>query len=141
MGRILTARAAPPTAASEIVMPYILHYGSAEQKQRLLPAMCSGELIGAIAMTEPGAGSDLQGVRTTAVEETPGGDYILNGSKVFITNGQMADGERRREPRPAATGTRALRSHPRPAQWSSWWPRRTPPRARTASRCSSWSAA
>lgn len=74
---------------SEIVMPYILHYGTEEQKQRFLPAMARGECIGAIAMTEPGAGSDLQGVATTAVRN--GDDYVLNGSKVFITNGQMAD--------------------------------------------------
>jgi acyl-CoA dehydrogenase len=74
---------------SEIVAPYILHYGSEEQKQRLLPKMVTGEAIGAIAMSEPAAGSDLQGVRTTAVRS--GDVYLLNGSKTFITNGWHAD--------------------------------------------------
>ena len=74
---------------SEIVAPYILHYGSEEQKQRLLPKMATGETIGAIAMSEPAAGSDLQGVRTTAVRR--GDVYLLNGSKTFITNGWHAD--------------------------------------------------
>lgn len=74
---------------SEIVGPYILHYGTEEQKKTWLPRMATGEVIGAIAMTEPGAGSDLQGVRTTAVRD--GDDYIINGSKTFITNGQNAD--------------------------------------------------
>ncbi len=74
---------------TEIVTPYIAHYGSEAQKQRLLPKMISGEMIGAIAMTEPAAGSDLQGIRTQAVRD--GDDYILNGSKTFITNGQNAD--------------------------------------------------
>lgn len=59
-------------------------------KLKYLPAMCRGELISAIAMTEPGAGSDLQGIRTTAVKQ-PSGDYIINGSKTFITNGGMSD--------------------------------------------------
>ncbi len=72
-----------------IVAPYILHYGSEEQKQKWLPKMASGELIGAIAMTEPGAGSDLQGVRTRA--EKDGNHYRINGSKTFITNGQHAN--------------------------------------------------
>lgn len=72
-----------------IVAPYILHYGSEEQKQRWLPKLASGELIGAIAMTEPGAGSDLQGVKTRA--EKDGNHYRLNGSKTFITNGQLAN--------------------------------------------------
>ncbi len=74
---------------SEIVAPYILHYGSDYLKETYLPKMASGEMIGAIAMTEPAAGSDLQGVRTTAVKD--GDDYILNGSKIFITNGYLAD--------------------------------------------------
>jgi len=72
-----------------IVMPYIWHYGTAEQKARWLPRLQSGELVGAIAMTEPGAGSDLQGVKTTAVRQ--GDHYVLNGSKTFITNGQLAN--------------------------------------------------
>jgi alkylation response protein AidB-like acyl-CoA dehydrogenase len=74
---------------SDIVAPYILHYGSEELKQTYLPKMAAGEMIGAIAMTEPGAGSDLQGIRTTAVLE--GDHYILNGSKTFITNGMHCD--------------------------------------------------
>ena len=72
-----------------IVMPYIWHYGTEEQKQRWLPKLVSGELVGAIAMTEPGAGSDLQGIKTTAVKS--GNGYVLNGSKTFITNGQLAN--------------------------------------------------
>lgn len=72
-----------------IVAPYILHYGSDEQKQRWLPRLATGELIGAIAMTEPGAGSDLQGVKTRA--DRSGNQYTLNGSKTFITNGQNAN--------------------------------------------------
>jgi len=72
-----------------IVMPYIFHYGTEEQKQRWLPRLQSGELVGAIAMTEPGAGSDLQGVKTTAVKS--GNGYVVNGSKTFITNGQLAN--------------------------------------------------
>jgi len=74
---------------SDIVAPYILKYGSEEQKKHYLPKMASGEIITAIAMSEPGAGSDLQGVKTTALKD--GDHYILNGSKTFITNGQMAD--------------------------------------------------
>jgi acyl-CoA dehydrogenase len=72
-----------------IVAPYILHYGSEEQKRNWLPRLATGELIGAIAMTEPGAGSDLQGVKTRA--EKDGNHYRINGSKTFITNGQHAN--------------------------------------------------
>jgi acyl-CoA dehydrogenase len=74
---------------SEIVAPYLLHYGNQHLKQKYLPKMASGEMIGAIAMTEPAAGSDLQGVRTSAVRD--GDHYIVNGSKIFITNGYLCD--------------------------------------------------
>src|SRR6188472_2914483 len=74
---------------SGIVARYILHYGTAEQKRRWLPRMVTGELIGAIAMSEPGTGSDLQAVRTTA--KKAGNGYVLNGQKTFITNGQHAN--------------------------------------------------
>ena len=77
------------TLQSDIVADYILHYGSEEQKREWLPKMVSGEAITAIAMTEPGTGSDLQGVRTTARKD--GNHYIVNGSKTYITNGQNAD--------------------------------------------------
>ncbi len=75
---------------SEIVAPYIAHYGTPAQKARYLPRMASGEMIGAIAMSEPAAGSDLQGIKTTATVQ-PDGSYVLKGSKTFITNGWHAD--------------------------------------------------
>ncbi len=75
---------------SEIVAPYIEHYGTAEQKKHYLPRLASGEMIGAIAMSEPAAGSDLQGIKTTAALQADG-SYLLNGSKTFITNGWHAD--------------------------------------------------
>jgi len=74
---------------SNIVAPYIQHFGSEEQKQQWLTKMVSGEAIGALAMTEPGAGSDLQSIRTNAVKDGDG--WVLNGSKIFITNGIHAD--------------------------------------------------
>jgi acyl-CoA dehydrogenase len=74
---------------SDIVAPYILHYGSEVLKLKYLPQLVSGQLVSAIAMTEPGAGSDLQGVKTTAVLD--GNEYVINGSKTFITNGYLAD--------------------------------------------------
>jgi len=72
-----------------IVAPYILHYGTDEQKQRWLPRLATGELVAAIAMTEPGTGSDLQAVKTTARKD--GNHYVINGSKTFITNGGTAN--------------------------------------------------
>jgi acyl-CoA dehydrogenase len=75
---------------SEIVAPYILHYGTPEQKAMYLPKLASGEMIGAIAMSEPAAGSDLQGIKSTAILQADG-SYLLNGSKTFITNGWHAD--------------------------------------------------
>jgi alkylation response protein AidB-like acyl-CoA dehydrogenase len=77
------------TLHNDICLPYLLRYASDEQKQRWLPGIVSGELITAIAMTEPGAGSDLSGIRTRAVRS--GDDYVVNGSKIFITNGLNAD--------------------------------------------------
>jgi acyl-CoA dehydrogenase len=77
------------TLHSDIVADYIVAYGSEEQKHRWLPRMISGETPTAIAMTEPGAGSDLQGVKTTAIAS--GDDYVINGSKTYITNGQHAE--------------------------------------------------
>jgi alkylation response protein AidB-like acyl-CoA dehydrogenase len=77
------------TLQSDIVADYLVNYGSEEQKQKWLPKMVSGEAITAIAMTEPGAGSDLRGVRTTAKRD--GNHYVVNGSKTYITNGQNAD--------------------------------------------------
>ncbi|MEC7118896.1 MAG: acyl-CoA dehydrogenase family protein [Pseudomonadota bacterium] len=74
---------------SDIVANYILNFGNQEQKMAWLPKMATGEKVGAIAMTEPGTGSDLQSIRTTAVAD--GDDYIVNGSKIFITNGYLCD--------------------------------------------------
>ena len=74
---------------TDIIVPYIISLGTEEQKQRWLPGCVSGETITAIAMTEPGAGSDLQGIRTTAVDK--GDHYVLNGSKTFISNGILSD--------------------------------------------------
>ena len=76
---------------SEIVAPYILHYGTEAQKRKYLPQMASGAMVGAIAMSEPAAGSDLQGIKTTAIQSADGSHYALNGSKTFITNGWHAD--------------------------------------------------
>jgi long-chain-acyl-CoA dehydrogenase len=74
---------------SGIVAPYIVNYGSPEQRQRWLPGLASGEYVGAIAMTEPGTGSDLQAIATRAVRQ--GEEYVLTGAKTFITNGAQAD--------------------------------------------------
>jgi Acyl-CoA dehydrogenases len=100
---------------SEIVAPYILHYGTEAQKHKYLPLLASGEMVGAIAMTEPAAGSDLQGVKSTALQQGDG-SYLLNGSKTFITNGWHAD-------------------------LVIVWPRPTPPPAPRARACCWWSAA
>ncbi|AWK73062.1 acyl-CoA dehydrogenase [Rhodococcus oxybenzonivorans] len=77
------------TLHNDVVAPYLLELTNEEQKQRWLPGFASGELITAIAMTEPGTGSDLQGIKTRAVRD--GDDWVLNGSKTFITNGINAD--------------------------------------------------
>lgn len=74
---------------NDIVAPYLVGLATEEQKRRWLPGFCSGELITAIAMTEPGVGSDLQNIQTTAVRD--GDDYVINGQKTFITNGINAD--------------------------------------------------
>ncbi|MFZ7792036.1 acyl-CoA dehydrogenase family protein [Acinetobacter lwoffii] len=74
---------------SDIVANYLLNFGNEAQKQQWLPKMASGEVVTAIAMTEPGTGSDLQAVRTSAVLD--GDDYVINGSKIFITNGYLCD--------------------------------------------------
>jgi long-chain-acyl-CoA dehydrogenase len=74
---------------SDIVAPYILNYGTEQQKHKWLPAMAAGDAIGAIVLTEPSAGSDLRAIRTTAIRT--GDELVLNGQKTFITNGQCAD--------------------------------------------------
>jgi alkylation response protein AidB-like acyl-CoA dehydrogenase len=74
---------------TDIIVPYLVSLGTAEQRQRWLPGCVSGEIVTAIAMTEPGAGSDLQGIRTTAVDK--GDHYVVNGSKTFISNGILSD--------------------------------------------------
>ncbi|MDP3737490.1 MAG: acyl-CoA dehydrogenase family protein [Hyphomonadaceae bacterium] len=79
----------PSMIQSDISVSYLERYASEEQKQHYLPKMVSGDVVVAIAMTEPGAGSDLQGIRTSARRD--GGDFIVNGSKTFISNGQTAD--------------------------------------------------
>jgi acyl-CoA dehydrogenase len=75
---------------SEIVAPYLMHYGTQAQKAQYLPLLASGDMVGAIAMTEPSAGSDLQGIKTTALQQADG-SYLLNGSKTYITNGWHSD--------------------------------------------------
>ncbi len=84
-----SALAGPVMVHSDVVAHYLLNHGTEPQKQRYLPAMVSGECVGAVAMTEPAAGSDLQGIRTTARRD--GDDFVINGSKTFITNGQHCD--------------------------------------------------
>ena len=88
-----TNRAAVAFGASgahvTLCLPYLQAYATDEQKQRWLPGFVSGDIVTAIAMTEPGAGSDLQGIRTTATDR--GDHYLLNGSKTFISNGILAD--------------------------------------------------
>lgn len=74
---------------ADVAMPYFLKFTNDEQKQRWLPGLCSGELIAAVAMTEPGAGSDLAGLTTRAVRD--GDHYVINGSKTFISNGILCD--------------------------------------------------
>merc|ERR1712079_550961 len=74
---------------STICMPYLTHYGTVEQQERYLPAMTAGECVASVGMTEPDAGSDLQGIRTSAKRD--GDDWIINGSKIYITNGWLTD--------------------------------------------------
>jgi hypothetical protein len=95
---------------NEIVAPYLLHYGTEAQKNKYLPALASGVMVGAIAMSEPTAGSDLQGIRSTAIRQ-PDGSYLLNGSKTFITNGWHADlviAVAKTDPQAGAKGTSLL---------------------------------
>jgi len=85
------ANCASPAMAvhSTICMPYLVHYGTKEQQERYIPAMTAGECVASVGMTEPDAGSDLQGIRTTAKRD--GDDWIINGSKIYITNGWLTD--------------------------------------------------
>ncbi|MGH3966820.1 MAG: acyl-CoA dehydrogenase family protein, partial [Mycobacterium sp.] len=73
----------------EVILPYFLHYANVEQRQRWFPGLAAGTLLTAVAMTEPGTGSDLAGIRTTAVRD--GDEYLVNGAKTFITGGLLAD--------------------------------------------------
>lgn len=84
-----TGSTAGITLQSDIVVDYIIDYGTEEQKKKYLPRMVTGEFISAIAITEPDAGSDIQSIRTTARRD--GDHYVVNGSKTYITNGQLAD--------------------------------------------------
>merc|ERR550532_3531747 len=85
------ANCASPAMAvhSTICMPYLVHYGTVEQQGHYIPAMTAGECVASVGMTEPDAGSDLQGMRTTAKRD--GDDWIINGSKIYITNGWLSD--------------------------------------------------
>jgi alkylation response protein AidB-like acyl-CoA dehydrogenase len=83
------ALASAVSVHSDIVAPYILNLGCEEQRQRWLPGMSTGDVVGAIGMTEPAAGSDLQGMKTSALKD--GDEYVINGQKTFITNGQHCD--------------------------------------------------
>src|SRR5215468_2850729 len=76
---------------ADLILPYLLEYATEEQKERWLPGFCSGDRMTAIAMTEPGTGSDLAGIRTTATLSEDGSHYVLNGAKTFITGGALAD--------------------------------------------------
>ncbi len=111
--------------SNDIVLPYFTDLTNDEQKRRWLPGIASGELVTAVAMTEPGTGSDLAGIRTTAVRD--GDDYVVNGAKTFISNGQNADlvvtavrtGEdRHRGPLPdrAGAGHGGIRAGPQPRE-------------------------
>jgi alkylation response protein AidB-like acyl-CoA dehydrogenase len=84
-----TSLAAGFAAQTDIMLPYVIHLATPEQSARWLPRLATGEYIGAIAMTEPGTGSDLQGITTSARQD--GDDWVLNGAKTFITNGIHAD--------------------------------------------------
>ena len=125
---------------NDIVAPYLLALATEEQKQRWLPKFCTGELITAIAMTEPGTGSDLQGIKTRAVKQ--GDHYVLNGAKTFITNGINSDlvivvaqtdpGQRVRRAFRCSSSNAAWRASNAAATWTrSDWTRRTPPSCRS----------
>ena len=111
---------------ADIVAPYLVHLTTDEQRQRWLPAFCSGELLTAIGMTEPSGGSDLAALKTTAVQD--GDDWILNGSKTFITNGYSADlvvvaartspEKKARGHHPVRRRDRAARATPAVASWT-----------------------
>ena len=79
------------SAHTSLCVDPILTYGTEDQKQKFLPDLCSGKKLGAFGLTEPGAGTDAQGVQTKAVQDEATGEWILNGSKCFITNGKVAD--------------------------------------------------
>ncbi|WP_144640430.1 acyl-CoA dehydrogenase family protein [Bordetella genomosp. 13] len=89
IARALTSGIGGFTTHSDIVAPYVLNFGTEAQKRQTLPGMASGDIVGSIAMTEPGAGSDLKAIRTQAVKTADG--YVINGQKTFITNGYHAD--------------------------------------------------
>ena len=89
LGKVNAALASCVGIHGDIVAPYLVDLGTPEQKQRWLPGFCSGEVVGAIGMTEPSGGSDLAALRTTAVRD--GDAWVINGSKTFITNGYSAD--------------------------------------------------
>ena len=125
----------------DLAIPYIVHMGTQEQKEKWLPGMATGEILGALAMSEPGAGSDLRGIKTTA-KRVEGG-YIVNGAKTFISSGKTADvivtfvktgeGNRPRRVQPAAHRERHGRASTTARSSTRWASRATtPPSCRSA---------